>query len=112
MKALTFHPNVVTADTVFPESSLNARYSREEIAERTGYSEVLKKVPVRDEVPTLPRAALRWALDQAHVSLALTGAKKVEELRDGALDSEAGPFTRRTTPQPSGRPHKFLPLLP
>jgi aryl-alcohol dehydrogenase-like predicted oxidoreductase len=82
----------IRADTVFPEKSLNARYSRAEIAERAAYADALKAVLVRREVTTLPRAALRWALDQEGVSLALTGAKNTAELEDGALASEAAPY--------------------
>jgi aryl-alcohol dehydrogenase-like predicted oxidoreductase len=88
-----FLSGTITEDTVFPEGSLNARYSRKEIAERAGYAEALKRVLVRGEVTTLPRAALRWALDQPYVSLALTGAKNVDELRDGALASDAKPYS-------------------
>ena len=83
----------ITADTVFPKGSLNARYPREEIAGRAAYAEALKKVLVRKDVTTLPRAALRWVLDQPHVSLALTGAKNVTELEDGVLASDAIPFS-------------------
>ena len=88
-----FLSGAITEDTVFPKGSLNARYSREEIAERAGYAEALRHVLVRDDVTTLPRAALRWALDQSYVSLALTGAKNVDELRDGALASDAVPYS-------------------
>jgi aryl-alcohol dehydrogenase-like predicted oxidoreductase len=88
-----FLSGTITAGTVFPEGSLNARYSRDEITERSGYAEALKDVLVRDDVPTLPRAALRWTLDQPHVSLALTGAKNVDELSDGALASDARPYS-------------------
>ena len=66
---------------------------------------------MRDEITSLPQAALRWALDQGHVSLALTGAKNTDELRDCALAAEAEPYsdkelmkvkpsTRRTFPRP------------
>lgn len=85
----------ITADTVFPEGSLNARYSREEISNRVDYAEELKDVLVRDEITSLPQAALRWALDQGHVSLALTGAKNTDELRDCALAAEAGAYTEK-----------------
>ena len=88
-----FLSGAITADTVFPEGSLNARYSREEITERARYAEALKEVLVRDDITSLPRAALRWALDQPRVSLALTGAKNVEELKDGAAASDARPYS-------------------
>ena len=91
----------ITADTVFPEGSLNARYSRDEIAERAGYAEALKGRLVRADVPTLPQAALRWALDQPYVSLALTGAKNVDELRDGAAASDAKPYNENELEQTS-----------
>jgi aryl-alcohol dehydrogenase-like predicted oxidoreductase len=90
-----FLSGTITADTVFPEGSLNARYSREEITERARYAEALKEVLVRDDVTTLPQAALRWALDQGHVSLALTGAKNVHELRDCVLAAEAKAYSEK-----------------
>lgn len=88
-----FLSGAVTADTVFPEGSLNARYSREEIAERADYAEQLKDLLVRDGITTLPQAALRWVLDQGHVSLALTGAKNADELKDCALAAEATSYS-------------------
>ncbi|MEZ5274774.1 MAG: aldo/keto reductase [Opitutaceae bacterium] len=88
-----FLSGAIGPDTVFPKGSLNARYSREEITERARYADALKQILVRREITTLPRAALRWALDQEFVSLALTGAKNVAELEDGALASAAAPYT-------------------
>jgi len=78
----------ITRDTVFPEGSLNARYSREEIGERVGYAEALKKEMVADDSTTLPQATYRWILDQRGVSLALSGAKHPDELTDPVAATE------------------------
>ena len=72
----------ITKDTVFPEGSLNSRYSREEIAERVGYADQLSAAMLSGEVETLPQATYRWVLDQPGVSLALSGAKHPDELDD------------------------------
>lgn len=84
-----FLTGAVTRDTVFPANNLNARYSREQIAERVGYVERLARVLVQGEIGTMAQAALRWALDNPHVSLALTGAKNRRELADCAAAADA-----------------------
>lgn len=84
-----FLSGTITRDTVFPEGSLNARYSREEIAERVDYAEQLRGILQSGEVKTLPEAAYRWVLDQPGVSLALSGAKNLHELQD-CLTASAG----------------------
>jgi aryl-alcohol dehydrogenase-like predicted oxidoreductase len=83
-----FLSGTVTRDTVFPEGSLNARYSRGEIADRVDYAENLEREMVSGEVTTLPQAAYRWVLDQAGVSLALSGAKHPDELTDPVAASD------------------------
>ena len=72
----------ITKDTVFPEGSLNSRYSREEIVERVGYADQLSTAMISGDVETLPQATYRWVLDQPGVSLALSGAKHPDELDD------------------------------
>lgn len=73
----------ISNDTVFQEGSLNARYSREEIAERVDYASSLSASLVTGEIASLPQAAYRWTLDQSGVSLALSGARNLRELMDG-----------------------------
>lgn len=76
----------VGRDTVFPPNTLNARYSRQEIAERVEQVERLSFL-VRGDIQSMPQAALRWVLDNPHVSLVLTGAKDPQEVRDCAAAS-------------------------
>lgn len=82
----------ITKDTIFPEGSLNARYSREEVADRVGYAEELRRTLVTGEVKTLPEATYRWILDQPGVSLALSGAKNMSEMEDSIRASEIGSY--------------------
>ncbi|HCR30851.1 MAG TPA: hypothetical protein DIV79_12630 [Opitutae bacterium] len=86
----------IRKDTVFPEGSLNARYSREEIAERVEYASALSECLVSGEITSLPQAAYRWTLDQPGVSLALAGARSVDELMDGIRASQAEAYTSET----------------
>lgn len=84
-----FLSGAITKDTVFPAGTINARHSREEIAERVAYADRLKELLVGGEVKTLPQASYRWILDQPGVSLALSGAKRVEEMMDSVAASRA-----------------------
>jgi aryl-alcohol dehydrogenase-like predicted oxidoreductase len=77
-----FLSGTIRHDTVFPEESLNARYSREEIGERVAYADKLASAIVTGDINTLPQATYRWVLDQPGVSLALSGAKDLPELQD------------------------------
>ena len=77
-----FLSGAIRKDTVFPEGSLNARYSREEIEQRVDYAEVLLDRLVKAPIENLPQATYRWVLDQPGVSLALSGARTIEEMRD------------------------------
>ena len=86
----------IRKDTVFPEGSLNSRYSREEIAERVDYAESLKTHLVSGEIESLPQAAYRWVLDQAGVSLALSGARNREEMRDSVFAANAKSYEEAT----------------
>ena len=75
-----FLSGAITKETVFPEGSLNARYSREEIAERVDYADALSATLLGNGLESLPQATYRWILDQPGVSLALSGAKDLHEL--------------------------------
>ncbi|MCB1123551.1 MAG: aldo/keto reductase [Verrucomicrobiae bacterium] len=87
-----FLSGTIREDTVFPTGSLNARYSREEIAERVAYANQLSDSLVREDKPNLPVATYRWILDQPGVSLALSGAKDLGELLDPVKASDALPY--------------------
>lgn len=91
-----FLSGAIRKDTVFPAGSLNARYSREEIAERVAYADQLSTALLNDEARTLAQAAYRWVLDQAGVSLALSGAKYLEELEDAIKATECASFSKET----------------
>jgi len=74
-----FLSGVITKETEFPEGHLNARYSRQEIAERVDYVNELSFL-IRDPIQSVPQAAYRWVLDNPHVSLVLSGASNVDQL--------------------------------
>ena len=86
-----FLTGAITRDTVFPEGHLNARYSRDEIAERVGYVEALGFL-VRGDVANVPQAAFRWVLDDPNVSLVLSGASNPAQLADAVAASAAAPY--------------------
>ncbi len=88
-----FLSGTVTNDTVFPPNNLNSRYSREEIAERVAYVEEYRYL-IRDDITSMPQAALRWVLDNPLVSVVLTGARNTAELNDCAATSDASSFSR------------------
>ncbi|WP_282030171.1 aldo/keto reductase [Winogradskyella eximia] len=87
-----FLSGAITKDTKFAEGTLNARYSRQEIAERVDQVEAFKFL-LRGDIETMPQAALRWVLDQKGVSTVLSGAKSISELKGAISASEARPFT-------------------
>lgn len=87
-----FLSGAITAETVFPAGSLNARYSREEIAERVRYVNTLSFL-VDGEIHSMPQAAYRWVLDHPHVAVVLSGARNAAELADAVFASKAPPFT-------------------
>lgn len=80
----------ITADTVFPAGSLNARYSREEVAERATYAAQLASLFAEEAVDSLVEGTYRWILDQPGVTLALSGAKSPSEL-DASVRGSACP---------------------
>ena len=75
-----FLSGAIREDTVFPEGSLNARYSREEITDRVSYANQLSEAMLGGEIETLVQATYRWVLDQPGVSVALSGGKDLREL--------------------------------
>lgn len=87
-----FLSGAIHNDTVFPEGSLNARYSREEITERVTYADQLALAMLKGDIKTLPQATYRWVLDQPGVSIALSGAKNLDELQDPLSGSSNSPF--------------------
>jgi aryl-alcohol dehydrogenase-like predicted oxidoreductase len=82
----------ITEETVFPKNNLNKRYGQEELAERVGYVNDLGYL-VREDVRSMPQAALRWVLDNDDVSLVLSGARNVEELKDVVRVPDVSSFT-------------------
>ena len=86
----------IRRDTVFPQGSLNARYSREEIARRVDYAEQIAEALVNGPVETLVQATYRWILDQPGISLALSGAKHPDELEDPVRATALPPFDAPT----------------
>ncbi len=88
-----FLAGVFTKDTIFAKGTLNARYSRKELAERIDQVEAFKFL-LRNDITNMPQAALRWVLDQKGVSTVLSGAKNIEELKGAVAASDAKPFTK------------------
>ena len=87
-----FLSGVVERASVFPQGTLNARYSRREIVERVEQVERLSFL-VRGDIGSLPQAALRWVLDQEDISLVLAGAKTASEVEDCAAASQVASFS-------------------
>jgi len=88
-----FLSGAFTKDTVFPAGSLNSRYSREEIVERVALADRYKTLLVRKDIRSLAAASMRWVLDNPHVSLVLSGSKKLEEILDCASASDAASYS-------------------
>lgn len=87
-----FLAGVFNKETVFKEGTLNARYSREELAERIDQVDAFRYL-VRDDINHMAQASLRWVLDQKGVSTVLSGAKNSMELKGAASASDAQPFS-------------------
>jgi len=47
---------------------------------------------VRRDITSLAAAAMRWVLDNPHVSLVLAGSRQLAEILDCAAASAAAPF--------------------
>lgn len=88
-----FLAGVFTQDTVFPVGSLNSRYSREEVIERVATAARYQALLVRRDVKSMAQAAMRWVIDNPHVTTVLSGSRKLAEILDCAAASEAAPFT-------------------
>ena len=82
----------VTRETIFPAHTLNARYSREEVSNRVEQVERLAFL-LRDEIQSMPQAAMRWVLDNKGVSLVLTGACSAAELAECAVVATMGSYS-------------------
>ncbi len=87
-----FLSGAISRDTEFPSNNLNSRYSRNEIIERVEQVERLAFL-VRDEIKSMPHAAMRWVLDHPEVSLVLSGAKSPKEILECATASDAAGYT-------------------
>jgi aryl-alcohol dehydrogenase-like predicted oxidoreductase len=87
-----FLSGAIKKDTVFAEGTLNARYSKEELAERVDQVNAFDFL-MRDDITNMPQAALRWVLDQKGISTVLSGAKNIFELKGAVSASNAKPFT-------------------
>ena len=88
-----FLAGVFTKDIVFPAGSLNSRYSREEIVERVRLADAYKEILVRGEIKSLAAAAMRWVIDNPHISTVLSGSRKLAEILDCATASTAAPYS-------------------
>ena len=87
-----FLSGAITKDTVFAPGTLNARYSKEELAERVDQVEAFKYL-LRNDITNMPQAAMKWVLDQNGISTVLSGAKNSFELKGAISASEANSFT-------------------
>jgi len=87
-----FLSGTINKDTIFPDSHLNSRYSREEIADRVDYVEALSFL-LRGPIVTVPQAAYRWVLDNPDVSLVLSGASNVDQLIEVTAVSDVDGYT-------------------
>ena len=87
-----FLSGAITKDTHFPSNNLNDRYSRNEIIERVEQVERLSFL-VKDEIESMPQAAMRWVLDHTEISLVLSGAKNPKEILECASASDAVGYT-------------------
>ncbi|MEE9170529.1 MAG: aldo/keto reductase [bacterium] len=82
----------LTKDATFAANNLNARYSREEIIERVEQVEKLSFL-VRNDIHSMPQAAMRWVLNNTSISLVLSGAKNPHEILECAAASDAEYYT-------------------
>jgi aryl-alcohol dehydrogenase-like predicted oxidoreductase len=89
-----FLSGAINNNTVFSEGTLNARYSRTEIEERVRQVNDFNFL-IREDITTMPQAALRWVLDQKGISTVLSGAKNRDELKNAISASSATPFSEK-----------------
>jgi len=94
-----FLSGAFTAETTFAESTINARYSREEIIERVDVADAYKSLLVNEPVSSLAQAALRWVLDNEKTSLVLSGSRHQAEIVDSARASDLAPFSPKQLDQ-------------
>ena len=87
-----FLSGTMTADTVFPEGTLNARYDPQEVTARVEQVARLGFL-VDGQIESMPQAAMRWVLDQEGVSSVLTGARTPEEISDCARAAVVSPYS-------------------
>ena len=76
--------------TTFPEGSLNARYTAEELKSRITQVNKFKSFIRKDS--TMVQTALRWVLDQKGISTVLSGAKNEKELVEAVGSSNIESF--------------------
>jgi aryl-alcohol dehydrogenase-like predicted oxidoreductase len=82
----------LTKNATFASNNLNARYSREEIIERVEQVERLSFL-IRNDIHSMPQAAMRWVLNNTSISLVLSGAKNPHEILECAAASDAEYYT-------------------
>lgn len=87
-----FLTDAVKRDTIFPPGNLNTRYAREEIVERVEHIEKFHYLR-NEQIQTTAQIAMRWVLDNPHVSTVLTGASSKEQLQECAAASDAASFS-------------------
>ncbi|MCK5782612.1 MAG: aldo/keto reductase, partial [Flavobacteriales bacterium] len=87
-----FLSGAINKDTVFEKGTLNARYTREEIIERVSQVDDFSFL-VRDDIKSMPQAAMKWTLDQKGISTVLSGAKNSFELQSAVTASEARSYS-------------------
>ena len=82
-----------TKDHVFPAGSLNARYPREEIIERVETVDRYKALLVRRDVTSMAQAAMRWVIDNPHISTVLSGSRTLDAILECAGAADASTYT-------------------
>ncbi|NND70080.1 MAG: aldo/keto reductase [Rhodothermales bacterium] len=95
----------LSEDVSFGARNINSRYSREEIAERVEYVASLRFL-VREDIRSMPQAAVRWVLDNNNVSTVLSGAKNANELEDWISGSAARPYSSQELSQADSRHYR------
>lgn len=99
-----FLSGTITKETRFSSNNLNSRYSRDEIVERVEQVERLSFL-VRDEIKSMPQAAMRWVLGHPEISLVLSGARNNKEILECAAASDSVGYTKNEM-QKAGSLHR------